>query len=98
MLSALEANYFYVTSFNICNTPEKLSKMPLSSDVREQLMSLAGISDPADFDRLVRDLAPQVMTSDAAGSETGSATGERVGIGAPEMANMVRKLGSMAMT
>ncbi len=60
--------------------------MNLNSDVRSQLMSLAGISDPADFDRMVRELAPQ----DAASGVSAGPTRERVGIGAPEMANLVR--------
>ena len=66
--------------------------MNLSADVRSQLMSLAGITDPAEFDQMVSRLLPQaaeVAAAQAAKDKSKSATGERVGLGAPEAANMV---------
>lgn len=60
--------------------------MNMNEDVRKQLMEMAGISDPAEFDRMVRELAPSALAASAASP---SATGEAVGTGATERANKV---------
>ncbi len=57
------------------------------NSIRAQLMELAGLTDPADFDRLVRELAPHALAS-ANGKDKNN--GEMVGIGATERANLVR--------
>ena len=68
--------------------------MELNAEVRQQLMSLAGITDQKDFDQLLREVASASSTALSAGNgqgATASPYGEKVGIGAPEKANMVNK-------